>query len=176
MDEGHNLPGIKAAVSQATNVTEQGLHSFMATATVASDLAGAVSHGTVSSPSEYAEQNEFAATVAAKLATLPPKPERQRLVTEAARLQRAIARQGRRRTGRRYRARPGGRATCGLPGAACRWRPTSFRTSHFVRHQFRQRPVGDTLARGFRQPLGTVVLGAALAGCASASADICVVL
>jgi high-affinity iron transporter len=58
---------------------------------IAVDYAGAVSHGTVSSPSEYAEQNEFAATVAAKLATLPPKPERQRLVTEAARLQRAIA-------------------------------------------------------------------------------------
>lgn len=58
---------------------------------IAVDYAGAVSHGAVSSPSEYAEQNEFAATVAAKLAALPPKPERQTLLTEAGRLQRAIA-------------------------------------------------------------------------------------
>ena len=54
------------------------------------DYAGAVSQGTVSSPSEYAEQKEFATTVAAKLAALPPKPERQKLLTEAARLQHAI--------------------------------------------------------------------------------------
>jgi high-affinity iron transporter len=58
---------------------------------IAVDYAGAVSHGTVSSPSEYAEQNEFAAAVALKLAALPPKPERQALATEAAHLQRAIA-------------------------------------------------------------------------------------
>jgi high-affinity iron transporter len=57
---------------------------------IAVDYGGAVSHGTVSSPSEYAEQKEFAATVAAKLATLPPNRDRQALVTEAARLQRAI--------------------------------------------------------------------------------------
>ncbi|MEZ2141818.1 cytochrome c/FTR1 family iron permease [Bradyrhizobium sp. DN5] len=58
---------------------------------IAVDYAGAVSHGSVLSPSEYAEQNEFAATVAAKIAALPPKPERQALATEAARLQGAIA-------------------------------------------------------------------------------------
>jgi high-affinity iron transporter len=58
---------------------------------IAVDYAGAVSHRAVSSPSEYAEQMEFAATVAAKLAALPPKPERQALTTEAARLQSAIA-------------------------------------------------------------------------------------
>ena len=58
---------------------------------IAVDYAGAVSHGSVSSPSEYAEQNEFAATIAAKVRALPPKPERQALATEAARLQRAIA-------------------------------------------------------------------------------------
>jgi high-affinity iron transporter len=58
---------------------------------IAVDYAGAVSQGAVSSPSEYDEQKEFAATVAAKLAALPPKPERQALATEAARLQRAIA-------------------------------------------------------------------------------------
>lgn len=57
---------------------------------VAVDYAGAVSHGVVSSPSEYAEQKEFAATIAAKLAALPPKPERQALLTQAANLQRAI--------------------------------------------------------------------------------------
>src|ERR1700751_4895582 len=58
---------------------------------IAVDYAGAVSHGAVSSPSEYAEQNEFAETVAPKLATLPPQPEPQVLLSEAARLQRAIA-------------------------------------------------------------------------------------
>lgn len=58
---------------------------------IAVDYAGAVSHGAVSSSSEYAEQKEFAATVTAKLAALPPKPERQALLTEAARLQHAIA-------------------------------------------------------------------------------------
>jgi len=58
---------------------------------IAVDYGGAVSHGKVSSPSEYAEQNEFAATVAAKLAALPPKPERQALLAEVARLQHAIA-------------------------------------------------------------------------------------
>ncbi len=41
-------------------------------------------------PIEYAGQKEFATTVAAKLATLPVKPERQALLTEAARLRRAI--------------------------------------------------------------------------------------
>lgn len=43
---------------------------------IAVDYAGAVSHGAVTSSPEYAEQNEFAATVTAKLAALPPKPER----------------------------------------------------------------------------------------------------
>src|SRR6201987_3053769 len=43
---------------------------------IAVDYAGAVTHGAVTSPSEYTEQNEFAATVAEKLAALPPKPER----------------------------------------------------------------------------------------------------
>ncbi len=57
---------------------------------IAVDYAGAVSHGSVSSPSEYAEQKEFAATIAAKLAALPPKPEQQALLTQAANLQRAL--------------------------------------------------------------------------------------
>ncbi len=54
------------------------------------DYAGAVSHGSVSSPSEYAEQKEFAATIAAKLAALPAKPEQHALLTQAVGLQRAI--------------------------------------------------------------------------------------
>ncbi|MBC9882312.1 c-type cytochrome [Bradyrhizobium sp. INPA01-394B] len=57
---------------------------------IAVDYPGAVSHGSISSPSEYAEQKEFAATIAAKLAALPPKPEQEALLTEAGRLQRAI--------------------------------------------------------------------------------------
>jgi high-affinity iron transporter len=58
---------------------------------IAVDYAGAVSHGQISSPSEYAEQSEFAATVAQKLAALPPKPERQALLGGADRLKHAIA-------------------------------------------------------------------------------------
>lgn len=58
---------------------------------IAVDYAGAVAHGEVSSPSEYAEQNEFAATVAEKLHGLPAKPEKAALLGEADRLKRAIA-------------------------------------------------------------------------------------
>ncbi|GAA4332391.1 cytochrome c/FTR1 family iron permease [Pigmentiphaga soli] len=58
---------------------------------IAVDYAGAVSNGAVSSPSEYAEQSEFAATVAARLAALPPRPAQPELVAGAGRLQRAIA-------------------------------------------------------------------------------------
>ncbi|TFV44579.1 c-type cytochrome [Bradyrhizobium niftali] len=58
---------------------------------IAVDYAGAVAHGQVSSPSEYAEQNEFAATVAEKLHGLPAKPEKAALLGEADRLKRAIA-------------------------------------------------------------------------------------
>lgn len=57
---------------------------------IAVDYAGAVSDGSVLSPSEYAEQKEFAATIAAKLAALPTKPEQQALLAQAANLQRAI--------------------------------------------------------------------------------------
>lgn len=58
---------------------------------IAVDYGGSVAHGAVTSPSEYAEQNEFAATVAEKLAALPPKPERQALLSDVERLKRAIA-------------------------------------------------------------------------------------
>jgi high-affinity iron transporter len=57
---------------------------------IAVDYAGAVSQGQISSHSEYAEQNEFAATVVEKLKALPPKAERQALLAEADRLQQAI--------------------------------------------------------------------------------------
>jgi len=58
---------------------------------IAVDYAGAVSQGHVSSATEYAEQQEFAATVAEKIAALPEKPERGALLTETKRLQDAIA-------------------------------------------------------------------------------------
>ena len=85
---------------------------------IAVDYAGAVAHGQVSSPSEYAEQKEFAATVAEKLQALPPKPEKETLLGEADRLKRD-RRKGRARTGCRDRAPLGGRAPCGLSRAAC---------------------------------------------------------
>ncbi len=55
------------------------------------DYAGAVADGKVASASEYAEQQEFAVTVAGKIAALPAKPERAQLEADATRLQRAIA-------------------------------------------------------------------------------------
>jgi high-affinity iron transporter len=58
---------------------------------IAVDYANAVAHGQVSSPWEYAEQNEFAAMVADKLHGLPAKPEKEALLREADRLKRAIA-------------------------------------------------------------------------------------
>lgn len=55
------------------------------------DYAGAVKDGRVTSPTEYAEQREFAATAGAKIAGLPEKPERAQLVAEVGRLQALIA-------------------------------------------------------------------------------------
>lgn len=58
---------------------------------IAVDYGGAVNHGQVSSASEYAEQQEFAATVATKIAALPDRPERAALLNGAAQLQQEIA-------------------------------------------------------------------------------------
>lgn len=58
---------------------------------IAVDYGGAVAHGQVSSASEYAEQKEFAGTVAEKIAALPATPQKQTLQTGAAGLQKAIA-------------------------------------------------------------------------------------
>jgi high-affinity iron transporter len=55
------------------------------------DYAGAVQGGRVTSPTEYAEQKEFAATARAKIAGLPERPERAALVADVDRLQTAIA-------------------------------------------------------------------------------------
>lgn len=57
---------------------------------VAVDYAGAVSQGKISSATEYAEQQEFSATVAGKLAALPAKPQQPALISGVKRLQRAI--------------------------------------------------------------------------------------
>lgn len=61
---------------------------------MAVDYAGAVEGGRVKSASEYAEMTEFAASVSARLHSLPVKPERQALVQGAANLQAVIARKG----------------------------------------------------------------------------------
>jgi high-affinity iron transporter len=58
---------------------------------IAVDYAGAVNHGVVSSPAEFAEQQEFASTVAARIAALPDKPAKADLVAQASALQKAIA-------------------------------------------------------------------------------------
>ncbi|HVI55987.1 MAG TPA: cytochrome c/FTR1 family iron permease [Luteibacter sp.] len=58
---------------------------------IAVDYAGAVDHGAVSSPAEYAEQQEFAATVASRIAALPDKAEKAALIAQADALQKAIA-------------------------------------------------------------------------------------
>jgi len=57
---------------------------------IAVDYAGAVADGRVTSPSEYAEQQEFAATVTTKIAALPANAQRDDLIAGAARLREAI--------------------------------------------------------------------------------------
>lgn len=58
---------------------------------IAVDYAGAVDHGVVSSPTEYAEQQEFASTVSARIAALPEKPGKAALIGQADALRKAIA-------------------------------------------------------------------------------------
>jgi high-affinity iron transporter len=79
-----------AALAQPADVqTAWRLLDYMAV-----DYGGAVEGGRVKSASEYAEMNEFAASVSARLQALPPKPERQALVQGVANLQAVIARKG----------------------------------------------------------------------------------
>lgn len=61
---------------------------------MAVDYGGAVSHGQVTSASEYAEMTEFAASVSTRLSTLPPKAAREELIAGAAKLQKVIAAKG----------------------------------------------------------------------------------
>jgi high-affinity iron transporter len=55
------------------------------------DYAGAVADGHVISTAEYAEMQEFAASIQSRIAALPQTPEQPSLVTAAAHLQSAIA-------------------------------------------------------------------------------------
>ena len=61
---------------------------------MAVDYGGAVSGGKIRSASEYNEMTEFAASVSARLATLPQTPERAKLIEGATRLQAVIAAKG----------------------------------------------------------------------------------
>ena len=61
---------------------------------MAVDYGGAVANGAVTSASEYAEMNEFAAGVSTRLRALPATPERQSLIQRASQLQGVIARKG----------------------------------------------------------------------------------
>ncbi len=58
---------------------------------IAVDYAGAVADGKVISAGEYAEMTEFASSVAARIAALPPGPARDGLAVKARALQAAIA-------------------------------------------------------------------------------------
>jgi high-affinity iron transporter len=58
---------------------------------VSVDYAGAVSNGKVISPSEYAEMQEFGASIDERLKALPPKPEKAKLLAASASLRSAIA-------------------------------------------------------------------------------------
>lgn len=57
---------------------------------IAVDYAGAVHDGAVLSPAEFAEQQEFAATVSTHIRALPPSAERAGLLNDAVALQRSI--------------------------------------------------------------------------------------
>ena len=58
---------------------------------IAVDYAGAVENGTIISEVEFAEMTEFSATVAERMAVLPPNPQRTALVASAEALSDAIA-------------------------------------------------------------------------------------
>jgi len=58
---------------------------------VSVDYAGAVSNGKVVSASEYAEMQEFGASIDERLKALPPKPEKAKLLAASASLRSAIA-------------------------------------------------------------------------------------
>ena len=58
---------------------------------VSVDYAGAVSGGKVISASEYAEMQEFGASIDERLKALPPKPEKTKLLAASANLRSAIA-------------------------------------------------------------------------------------
>jgi high-affinity iron transporter len=58
---------------------------------VSVDYAGAVSNGKVISASEYAEMQEFGASIDERLKALPPKPEKAKLLAASAGLRSAIA-------------------------------------------------------------------------------------
>ena len=59
---------------------------------VAVDYRGAVADGRIVSQAEYDEMREFSASVTTRLAALPPNPRRAFLVSEARRLEAAVAR------------------------------------------------------------------------------------
>ena len=61
---------------------------------IAVDYSGAVTNGAVVSQTEFAEMNEFADTISERLASLPSKPERGRLLTDSKRLKSLIAAKG----------------------------------------------------------------------------------
>lgn len=61
---------------------------------MAVDYGGAVSDGKVKSASEYSEMTEFAASVSARLAALPPTAARAKLLDGATRLQAVVAAKG----------------------------------------------------------------------------------
>lgn len=79
-----------AAIAESSDVqTAWRLLDYMAV-----DYGGAVQAGRVKNVSEYAEMNEFAAAVAARLRSLPAKPEQQALVQGSAKLQALIVHKG----------------------------------------------------------------------------------
>ncbi|GAA4829173.1 cytochrome c/FTR1 family iron permease [Sphingosinicella ginsenosidimutans] len=59
---------------------------------MAVDYPGAVQNGRVVNQTEYDEQVEFSASVVARIAALPPRPQRAALVAEARQFQAAVAR------------------------------------------------------------------------------------
>lgn len=61
---------------------------------IAVDYGGAVSGGQVKSATEFAEMNEFAASVSTRLAALPPTAARERLLDGAAQLRSVVASKG----------------------------------------------------------------------------------
>ena len=82
---------LMAGFAWATDPMNEARQAWQLLDYIAVDYAGAVRNGQVVEPGEYAEMQEFAETVSAKIAVLPASPEQSKLKAQALQLKAKIA-------------------------------------------------------------------------------------